>query len=534
MPSVSRQVINKRRWPCHLLILSFLLYLVIRLSFLESYPFVDWGGDESWYIDYSITFLITGELKGSIFSLTPLNEPGLFNAYIYNGLLSLLFKLFGPGLIIGRLLSLMAGLFVIYLTYLIGKELSSPLTGSLSALFLSSSIFFGASLQVRPEALFTALFCASILFFIKFLKTERPFYLFLSGLISASSIWVHPNAIVSCLGLSMAYLILYRRVFSRASLYLLSGFFTILGPFFFINYLPLIDRGPSTFRTVHLHYMPPLLKGDLKAYGKVVIGALSGDLFIHFFRGHSRIYMNSIPLYLFFLSGLFIFTMALFLARRGPEKKVLLIPVVLCLCLYLSSVLLSLKICQQVYLTYFMPLLAIAISSSLLKIKGFLDDRIKRRPFMEVFLLSVLIVSIADQVLTGLKFRQYNKEYKRMLQEVSSSIPEGSSVVGGNMYYQVFIKRDIKFHSYLFMQNACPSFPQTLRVLKAGYVIWDNIFEYLSSLWCYERYKEKVKGFLEKEGEIIMKTRIRYPFILRGEPEMIDMEVVVYKVGLGI
>lgn len=529
MPCMSRQVINMRRWPVHLLYLSFFLYLLIHLLFLEAYPSVNRGGDESWFMDYSITFLKTGELKGSIFSLTPLNEPGILNAYVYNGLLSLLFLLTGPGIVWGRLLSLVAGLLVLYLVYLMGKELNNPLAGSLGALLLSVSIYFGIiCTELRPEALFTLIFCLSMLFFIKFLKRGRPFYLFLSSLFSASLIWIHLNAIVVCLALILAYGIFYRKVISKNTLYLFGGFFVISGIFLITNYLPLKDRAFSSFSTVHLNYMPPLLKGDLKAYLITIIRAILFDGYKHFFGGPSRTYMNYVPIFIFFITGLIVFVLGLLYGRDRESKRSIMIPLILCLCLYASSVLLSLQICQQVYLGYFMPFIALILSMCLLELKRATEKkRILKGYLIEALVLIILLVSIADYILTGLRFRSYAREFNSLLQEISSSIPEGSSVLGGSMYYEALLKKDLRLHTYLFMQNSCPDFRQSLRTLRPGYVIWDNVFDYLASFWCYEPYRDKIKALLKENSEVIKDVTIRYPFVF--EAREIEMNVVVYK-----
>jgi hypothetical protein len=529
---MSRQVIYKRRWQSHLLLLSFFIYLLIHLLFIKAYPAFDRGGDESWLMDYSITFLKTGELKGSIFSLTPLNEPGLLNAYIYNGLLSLVFAITGPGIIWGRLFSLLSGIVVLYLVYLIGKELKNPLAGCLGALFLSLNVYFGASAtELRPEALFTAFLCTSILFFIMALNRKRPIYLFLSSLFSASLIWVHPNALVACLALVLLYIFYYRRFFSKETLYLFSGFLLVSGIFLITNYLPLKDRALSTFSTVHLNYLPPLLRGDLKKYFNILLRAIPGDIYSHFFGGPSRTYMNYIPLWIFFVSGLAVLVFCLFLSKDKEAKGSIRLLFSFCLFLYLSSVLLSLQICQQVYLMYFMPFISLSISISLLEIKKALpqEKRILKAYLVESIIFIFAIVSLLDYGLTGLKFMRYKEEYNRAIKEISSIIPEGSSVLGGNMYYPAFLKKGVRFHSYLFMQNSCPDFRQALRTLHAGYVIWDNIFDYLASFWCYEPYRDKIRAFLEENGEVVRRVQFRYPFALSGEPEEIEMNLIVYR-----
>lgn len=116
-------------WDNKEILLIIALFLILNLPFLSSYPPLDIGGDESWFMDYSVNLLKTGSPSGTMFVNTPLNEITAFTAWLYNSLLSLIFLLCGIGIFHGRLLSLMAQTIILYLSYRIGSELFNRNTG---------------------------------------------------------------------------------------------------------------------------------------------------------------------------------------------------------------------------------------------------------------------------------------------------------------------------------------------------------------------------------------------------------------------
>ena len=507
-----------------------LMYLVLNLPFIDSYPAIDRLGDESWYMNYSVELIKTGRIKSSMFPVAGnLNEGNLFAAWLYNGALSGFLALLGKGIWQGRMLSLVCGIGILLVTYRIGRDFfCSREVGIVASAFLAAGIFFGLSTrEIRPEAMFTLLLTASYYFFYKFLASKKDVHVFVSALLMGLLIEVHPNAVVACLSLVILYAgLCLKKVFSRSSVFLALGFIVPGLLWVFLNYLPYERLGLSSFQTVHREYMPGILSGDWAHFLDIISHAPMYDLLI-IFRSPA-VYLNYINMAIFFLAGIGVFIFYIVRVRTNLSK--ILLFVFTALSLWFSEIILSLNICQPTYLTYFMPLFALILASTIVEIRAYARPVKDLSFFIAVLVCSVLAANAVDTAATDLRFREYKKRYDVLMQGLKSSVPQDSRILGSTNYYQAFPGSD-RYYTYGFMQNSCPDFGLTVNALDVDYVIFDDMLRSLSSRWCGEAYFEKIRVFLEEKGEPVKSMEVGYPNI-NGTEGMLR-EVHIFRIRQG-
>lgn len=146
-------------------------------------------------------------------------HPPLY--YIVNGLV---FKLTGIGILQSRLVSLLAALTIIVLTFLLsGKLLKLPLSHNnfllLAVFFLSTPIFFVLARSNRPEMLALAFILMAILSYSHYLETKRTTPLIISGLCCGLAFTTQFYAIFVVLFLSISQLIDRLRSWRRLFLF---------------------------------------------------------------------------------------------------------------------------------------------------------------------------------------------------------------------------------------------------------------------------------------------------------------------------
>ena len=145
-----------------LAILGFGIYGVVSLLTLARVPIV-WV-DEPWYAQPAWSLATSGSFGNPMFpDLHGMAESNVAFGRIYLGGVGLILKLLGLGVFQARLLSLVAGLATIYLTFLLGRQLWDARAGAFSAIVLAiSPIFVMQTHDARPEILLLAFLLASL------------------------------------------------------------------------------------------------------------------------------------------------------------------------------------------------------------------------------------------------------------------------------------------------------------------------------------------------------------------------------------
>jgi 4-amino-4-deoxy-L-arabinose transferase-like glycosyltransferase len=137
-------------------------YVAIGLLTLARMPIV-WL-DEPWYTQPAWSFVTNGSFGMPMFAgLHGLDQDNVAFGRIYLGGIAVSFKLLGLGPFQARLPSFVAGLAVIYLTYLLGRRLWNARAGVFAAIALAvSPVFLMQTHDARPEILLLAFLLASL------------------------------------------------------------------------------------------------------------------------------------------------------------------------------------------------------------------------------------------------------------------------------------------------------------------------------------------------------------------------------------
>ena len=515
--------------------LVLLVFIGLNLPFLTVYPAIDRTGDESWYMNYSLELIESGKMRGTMFPMAgELNEKGhaSFNSWLYNGMLSLFFLVFGPGIWSGRLLSLLCSAGTVYLTFRIGREFFSERAAVTASLFLSTTIFFSSSArEIRPEAMFTLLLVLGFYMFYKAVLSVnsgmRGIFLFLSSFFVSSLVEIHPNGLLAMFSLFLLYLIFYRPVFNRYFFYFLAGFLAVLTLWFFMNLLPNMESAFTSFRTIHYTELPPILRGDfmsplwglLNMPNEFVI-YLFDDSYSHFN------YQNITRISFFGATGMVVFVAYLVLSRIRLRVVALLLATVLML--WGSHIFRG--DCLFVYFTYFIPFSALIAAGSISGLSEKYHDKKMMQWITSAVVLVTCLVSVVDSVEADIRFARYKVRYDSMMKTISETIPPDSAVLGSSMYYQVF-RGSRKYYYYLFMYMRCPSFDRSVSVLDVDYIIMDDTFRDRAGWWCTEPYyAEQIEPFLNTRCDLVRKISVGYP--TRNSDGVLN-EVLIFRVRKG-
>lgn len=137
-------------------------YVAIGLFTLARMPIV-WL-DEPLYTQPAWSLVTRGSLGMPMFpGLHGLDQDNVVFGRIYLGAIAVSFKLLGLGPFQARLPSFLAGLAVIYLTYLLGRRLWNARAGVFAAIALAvSPVFLMQTHDARPEMLLLAFFLAAL------------------------------------------------------------------------------------------------------------------------------------------------------------------------------------------------------------------------------------------------------------------------------------------------------------------------------------------------------------------------------------
>ena len=122
------------------------------------------------------------------------------------------FASLGLGLYQARLVSWIFGVILLVLTFIAARQSYGPIAGGLAALLLAlSPPFTQASHYARPDIFLAVTGMLSFILVQHAFAKERRWAHFLAGLIIALSVDIHQNAILYAMGLSVLYLLTYRK-----------------------------------------------------------------------------------------------------------------------------------------------------------------------------------------------------------------------------------------------------------------------------------------------------------------------------------
>jgi 4-amino-4-deoxy-L-arabinose transferase-like glycosyltransferase len=194
------------------------LGIAVLLFLLQELPLFKarWVEDESWYSVTGYTFLKEGRLRNPTFAGTSDSRVDMKPPAMPLTLASA-FRVLGVGIVPARLLSLIAGLALIPLVFLLGLELAGPRVAAAAALLVATDNFvFLAARTVRPEAYVAFFGTLAFLLWARSRRTRSLWLLLLSGLSAGIAVNYHPVAVALAFSLGCLVLFEFLRGFWKA------------------------------------------------------------------------------------------------------------------------------------------------------------------------------------------------------------------------------------------------------------------------------------------------------------------------------
>jgi hypothetical protein len=402
-----------------------LLFFMFGLLTLKVYPPVNYNlTDEIWAMHSSTAFM---EGRGESSKVTP---------RFYFGALGAFQSIAGKGVTTARAFSLMASVVVLYLTYLLGRELKDGYAGLLSSVLLGSTFAFSWHSRVIRSEILTAAFVVAAVYLLYYaFKREKHRYLFAGSLLAALSINVHPNSLQYALGIMPVFLIIFRRrAASVATLYfsggLLAGFLVWLA----ISYFPSMPAGAATVGAVggvHKVWPFPVLNENFFALLWKSLKALPED-YMQYIKLFDVFFPNKISIVLTVSAAACVWVLAMFTKERRRVLAILGLVASTNFIIYFITYRYGYWHMIEIY-----PFLAVAIVLGLCGIK----EKLPRKAGMAVLFAWVLFFAgtgTADTVMTWYEVKDY--DYEKFIARVSEKID--GKVMASDLYAPAFESKD--------------------------------------------------------------------------------------------
>jgi 4-amino-4-deoxy-L-arabinose transferase-like glycosyltransferase len=190
--------------PRTLLLAAVVVFLLQALAFFTS----RWVEDESWYSIRAATFLREGKIRNATFATAADQVQLDASPPAMPLLLATSFKTLGCSVLSARLPSLLAGIGVVVIAFLLGRLVGGVAVGGIAAFFVAADTFgFLAARCVRPEAIITFFNVLALLLYLYARAPKRAWLAGTAGAAAGIAINIHPNglATVAVIGLLVLF-----------------------------------------------------------------------------------------------------------------------------------------------------------------------------------------------------------------------------------------------------------------------------------------------------------------------------------------
>jgi hypothetical protein len=482
-----------------LLLISWLvLFFAFGLLTIKTYPPVNYNiGDEIWATTNSAEF-----------AKSP--RPDLVTPQVYFMTMGLYLSIAGDDVFAARSFSLIAATLVLYLTYLLGKELVDINIGLLSSVLLGTSFAFSWHSRVARSEMMTALLIvlAFYLLYCAF-KYGKTRFLFYSSFLTVLSVNVHANSLQYVLGIVPVYMVLFRkRLLTRSTLYFLGGTLSGLTIWFVLNNLiPTMGAAAPPSAASTLKGIPnvapfPVLNKNPFVLFKEILTSMPGD-YLEYLSLFNAYFPNNIDIAVVAYTVLAVCLLSLFTKHRWNAALLLGFVAITSFCNYLVAMQFG-----YWHIVEFFPFIAIAIALGLYGIKE------KFGKFQTVFLwlsiLFFLVTGAGDTLATYIKTKDY--DYERLLAKVSEKVD--GRVLGMGIYSPAFKEEDFASPGFRFEApgtSECPPIEDKVKELGVRYIIGDSLFRSLARLSCGEEYEKEFVRFLFLKCKLVSEIDESYP-----------------------
>jgi 4-amino-4-deoxy-L-arabinose transferase-like glycosyltransferase len=402
-----------------LVVLAILAILAANLPYLEAWPTAH--NDEAREMN---AFWVASGADPSARSMDPeFGRDPLYKGGLQGLTVGAVFRLAGPGLLQGRLVSLAWGGVLLGLVFLVGRRLYGATAGLLAALFLAVAYpFLVASHMVRPDIVLAAMLAAS--YYLASRAVEgggHPLPSLLAGLTLGLALDVHLNAIAFMPLIGLVYVAGLARWW-RARVVWMFALGLVLGAVYYLLIRVAPDAGQfaaSSSYWIGLDKRPPILSGDLPGMLTAELGRFQG-----YFTSARRFELAALS------AALVLATVRMVRTRRLDP---LLLGLVVAFALFVTIV--SGK--SEFYLVLFYPWLVLLLAGAIVQATSSLPTPLR--------VMVLVLAAAAGPSLFGLDDNYEDMEvassdfgergYYALIDEVRPLVPDGASVLGPPLFW---------------------------------------------------------------------------------------------------
>jgi len=410
--------------PAIVVLLLILFSLALNCWRLNSFPKV-WV-DEPWSSIASYHLVTEGVLRNDVLSARDYSGQIMLAPILVQSLaIAPVFALAGPGVWQARLPSVLMGVLVVVLTFLLAKRYGTAIAVVSSVFVAFDNLIFVTARTVRQE-IFVAAFalCAFLLLFSESSNELKKVRIFLAGIVSGVGLYIHPNFFLVAVSLLFINMLLSKSGRkARSSLWLIFGM--ALGVLPYVIYVVHWDMGTG-FRVLQTQLMD------------------GANMIAHTGRFLSSTWgreLERYASYIFFPYRLLIFFMqsaAVIFALRRRDRLDKAILIIIFVHLVLFPLLISHRTSR--YLTVLMPFMAILVVKMVWNIAGWSFgiswhdswSAIKKLRFSALGAIALAMVFFANQ-LGGDAWamrRANNCGYSPFIKQIREIVPPDARVWG--------------------------------------------------------------------------------------------------------
>jgi 4-amino-4-deoxy-L-arabinose transferase-like glycosyltransferase len=424
-----------------IIILS-LVFIILYSINLDKFPHVNI--DENWFSNPANILVLNGKLGTTLFyGFDNMQNFTYWQPPAYLLLLALSFKIFGLGVIQGRIVSLLLGLISLIFTYAIATELYNKNVGIIAASLLTFNfLFFFSAREMRMEIAVACFTLISVFLIILALKKSNLTYYVLSGLFAMLALLSHPNGLIAIITIYVMIFV-YKLSNSVNILQGIISFFKEKGVYYYslgliLTSIPYIIYIMMDFTSFKKQFMFNI--------GYSVFNPINNILQEPFRYTFSAIYFYGtiggihISLLDFIMGSLIVFSFTviviIFAMKKSKLEDKLLLSIFFSQ-IFLFALLVSHK--SFFYLSILLPYWTILIARILYPydLKTILKNlfNIKCWKTSIAFIIILIFIISNFSIITFVLYSNNNYNYNTVETEISQIIPYNSIVMGNPDYY---------------------------------------------------------------------------------------------------
>ncbi|MCK4910361.1 MAG: glycosyltransferase family 39 protein [Thermodesulfovibrionales bacterium] len=504
-----------------------LLFFIIGASTIITFPPVHYLGDELGMMSTGGNFvdeLLKGDLPGHI-------TPRFFYAALWG-----VGKVAGVGVVQYRALSLACSVLVLWLVFVLARELGGRATGLLALLVVTGDYTFAWNARlIRPEMMSTLFVFASftaLVFASRENIRHKGLLAFGAALLVALSINVHPNNLQYVAGMTLLYPVLFwRGLRSRQTVMFAAGLLAGFAFWMLWSFLPsqtTLAGSPAAGAATGLSrvWAFPFLSEN---FFTLFAGALKGfgrDYIVEYLTMADTIFPNHVT-FAYYASLIAIgVSLAMFTDRRRAALLLVGFPAgVLFLNYFLTNKF------GYWHMVEVHPYLSIAAALGVCSVS--LKLPAKLRPVaIAVFVVCLPLTGYWDQA-RSIRAFSIQHDYSLLLQSVSAPVPEAGGPVMGHILYSPGFGDRYRPLGYDVEHakgplDRCRPLWQRVGKEGAGYFIMDDILRGMMVSACGKMYFKDSLRWLSLNGRLISHVNQSYPNF--WAPGRMQRDAYVYEI----